>query len=403
MGDSPTRHYREFAEAYKHDKLITHLNEAAGGFDKTLLKWLGARRKFLALPVDYEANINSGDLALHCAVMAEPKLETLKLISYLLERMPNSLELKSQQGHTPLSLAFSLGRIEVIKLLIDGGADQTVRDGDGTNILHLALVSAYSNSSKDKETLTKSLALIDKRLVRSLLSERSSSHQPGSLTPLARWLKNRNTDPEILTILLEFGKDTGNEHLELLDGSGDTPLHHVVRAGIVGCAEVIVKYRPDLLHHENSVGRTPYELAEDAFITSCVANEPEISGKGFCNLVNQSPSAFTMQSKDKQQEYAHHPKRMWRFFEKFAKENPSSGKRRLVSLLDANEVAKRLAGRHTGKTILSVDQEDDKRDVESAGGDLEDSVDEVSMWYKLGACESEGLGGMVVDRRRLKF
>jgi hypothetical protein len=49
MGDAPTRHYRDFAEAYRHDKLITHLNEAAGGFDKTLLKWLGARRKFFGV------------------------------------------------------------------------------------------------------------------------------------------------------------------------------------------------------------------------------------------------------------------------------------------------------------------------------------------------------------------
>jgi hypothetical protein len=383
MGDSPTRHYRDFAEAYKHDKLITHLNEAAGGFEKTLMKWLGARRKFLVLPVNYDANINTGDLALHCAVMAEPKPETLKLVSYLLERMPSSLELKSRQGHTPLSLAFSLGRIEVIKLLIDGGADQTVRDRDGTNILHLTLVSAYSNSSKDKETLTKLLALIDKRLVGSLLSERSSIHQPGSLTPLARWLKNRNTDPEILTIILEFGKDTGNEHLELLDGSGDTPLHHVVKAGIVDCAEVIVKYRPDLLHRENSVGRTPYELAEDAFIASCVANEPEISRTGVFNIIDQSPSTFTMQGKDKQQENTSGAERMWRFFEKFARENPSSGKRRLVSLVDANEVAKRLAGRHTGKTILSLGDEDDKSDVGSAGGDLEDSMDEISMWYRM--------------------
>ena len=46
LSDTPTRHYRDFAEAYKRDDLIKHLNEAGGGFDKILLKWLHARRKF---------------------------------------------------------------------------------------------------------------------------------------------------------------------------------------------------------------------------------------------------------------------------------------------------------------------------------------------------------------------
>jgi hypothetical protein len=338
--------------------------------------------------VDLDANIDLGDLALHCAVMAKPKPETLKLISYLIERMPNSLELKSQQGYTPLALAFSLGRTEVIKLLIAAGADQTVRDSDRANILHLILVSAYSIDSPGEKMLKELLPLIDKRLIGSLLSERSS-HEPGSLTPLARWL-SRNKDPEILTILLEFGKDTGNEHLELLDGSGDTPLHYAVKAGSVDCVQVILKYRPDLLHRENSVGRTPYELAEDAYTASCVENTPSVSGTGTYSTITQPPYSFT--EKDANHWRVGHVNRvwsfvevsavdrMWTFLEDFAKENPDTGKRRLVSLLDANEVAKRLAGRHTGRRILSVG-DDEASDVESDAGGSDEFMDEVRIWY----------------------
>ncbi|KAF2791145.1 ankyrin [Melanomma pulvis-pyrius CBS 109.77] len=358
MGDVPTRHYRDFAEAYKHDKLITHLNEAGGGFDKTLLKWLGARR----------------DLALHCAVMAEPKPETIKLIEYLLRVMPDSLELKSKQGHTPLALAFSLGRMDVVKLLIAAGADQTVRDSDGANILHLILCSAYTSSSPDEETLKKSLELIDKRLIGSLLSERSS-HQPGSLTPLARWLQRGYGNENILSIMLEFGKSTGNEHLEHLDGSGDTPLHRAVKSRNKGALNMILKYRPDLLYRENSVGRTPYEVAEDAFIAQCVCDVPVISGRHRNSIVDQATITFAKNFKDN--ELVDPVERVWRLCENFAKEHP--GKRRLVSLLDANEVAKRLANRHAGRR--NGGGNDNGSDVESDDGNMDDAVDEVAQWY----------------------
>lgn len=45
LSDTPARHYLDFAEAYKNDKFITHLNTKAGGFEKVLRKWLDARRK----------------------------------------------------------------------------------------------------------------------------------------------------------------------------------------------------------------------------------------------------------------------------------------------------------------------------------------------------------------------
>ena len=45
LSDAPARHYLDFAEAYKHDKYIEHLNKNPGGFEKLLKKWLGARRK----------------------------------------------------------------------------------------------------------------------------------------------------------------------------------------------------------------------------------------------------------------------------------------------------------------------------------------------------------------------
>lgn len=45
LSDAPARHYLDFAEAYKHNKYIEHINKKSGGFEKLLKKWLGARRK----------------------------------------------------------------------------------------------------------------------------------------------------------------------------------------------------------------------------------------------------------------------------------------------------------------------------------------------------------------------
>lgn len=45
LSDAPARHYLDFAEAYKDDKLISHLDQNAGGFEKVLRTWLNARRK----------------------------------------------------------------------------------------------------------------------------------------------------------------------------------------------------------------------------------------------------------------------------------------------------------------------------------------------------------------------
>ena len=306
--------------------------------------------------------------------MAAPNPETMKLIEYLLRIQPESLELKSKGGHTPLSLALSLGRIEVAEFLISAGADQTVRDSDGANILHLILCSPYTSNCPDEKTLKKLLSLIDKRLVGSLLTERSA-HSPGSLTPFSRWVKSGYKKEELLTILLDFGASTNNEHLELLDGSGETPLHYAVKNEQETLVKAILKYRPDLLHRENSVGRTPYEVAEDAYIASCVQDVPNISGGYNRPLIEEGLYTF---AKGYTRDQRVDPKEsMWNLCRQFAQEHP--GKRRLVSLLDANEVAKRLANRHAGRQSR---YNHDESDAESDDGSVEEGRDEVAEWYR---------------------
>ncbi|KAF2738451.1 ankyrin [Polyplosphaeria fusca] len=362
LSDTPARHYQAFAEAYKHHKLITHLNKpAVGGFDRVLAKWLNARQ----------------DLTLHCAVMAQPCPESLHIVEYLLKVSPGSLEAKSNSGHTPLALAFSLGRLEAAKALLKAGADQTVRDGNGANILHLLLCSAYTSRCIEEKHLRSFLDLVDKRLIASLLTERSS-HQPGSLTPLSRWMRSDYQDEGVMRILLEFAACTGNEHLEVLDSTGDTPVHFAVKTQKQKWLKVILEYRPDLLCRENSVGRTPYELAEDAYIASCASNAPQVAANhSYGNSILHQPAETFLEDYVEVERTS--TESIWRLCEMFMKEHPQ--KRRLVSLLDANEVAKRLAHRQKKSETASRYRSGYDSDAESDQAGEEDHVDEVSQWY----------------------
>jgi ankyrin repeat protein len=299
--------------------------------------------------------------------------ETIKLIEYLLKVMPESLEIKSSSGLTPLSIAFSLHRYDAAKVLIAAGADQTTRDGNGANILHLLLCS-HKNTCTDKKGLRKFLDLIDKRLVSSLLTERSS-HHPGSLTPLARWMSFAGEDTKVLRIILDFAKPHNNEHLEMLAGSGDTPVHIAVKSRKQLWLNIMLEYRPDLLYRENSVGRTPYELAEDAYIATCVSDAPStIRHSAVTSAIHRSNASFR---KDYTPGQSIDTESVWRLCEKFMKENP--GKRRLVSLMDANEVAKRLANRHANNVYGRSHVADDSDAGSDDGND--DNGDEVSKWY----------------------
>jgi hypothetical protein len=361
LSDAPSRHYKDFAEAYKHHKFIQHLNKpAVGGFDKILGKCLNARRH----------------LALHCAVMAAPRPESGRLIEYLLNAMPETLEMKCNSGLTPLALAFSLTRFEAAKILLNAGADQTARDNTGANILHLMLCSAYTAKCVEAKHLQKFLDLIDKRLHASLLTERSS-HEPGSLTPLSRWMRKDSEDEELMRMLLEFGKETGNEQLEVLDGSGDTPLHYAVKCQKQNWLKIMLEYRPDLLYRENSVGRTPYELAEDAYIASCVSNAPHMAtGHSYNSLILQKPTESFAPA------YVPHERidteSVWRLCESFLKTDPK--KRRLVSLLDANEVANRLAKRQKSLET-NVHGRGYNSEAASVVDEETEGSDEVAQWY----------------------
>jgi len=290
--------------------------------------------------------------------------KAMRLVEYLVQAWPSSVNAKSSHGYTPLQLACLLGRVDIVKLLIQNGADQSTREQNGENILH----SALKYGDPDVNQLKTCLDLIDPGL-RSHLFLQRTRHNSGGRTPLHFWTQKVARQPlteriiEVLRLLLSY---SGGAELGMLDGAGDTVLHSLISCDAdPDFIRVILDVRPELLYRENAVGRTPAELARDRFMSACIrapsvryTREDPIS-----NITSRSPESFM-----NRQDPSHHSRSrceaIWDLVKAYMEMFP--GRRALVSLNDANEVAKRLGDGFQGRRYPTRARES------SENGDVEE-------------------------------
>lgn len=290
LSDTPSRLYKEFGSANKDDEKIAALLRADGGFDKAVDDWLSRDREsfVFTLPachaiVSMLMNMETVELALHQAVNCYDPAKTVPMVQYLLDALPESLEIKDAAGCTPLLRAFSGGNVEVIQILLAAGASQTVRDHDGRNILHLLLVNSATNRPfLQVPLIATALHLVDPALLPELFLERCS-HGPTGTTPLAYWILSYASLPTqeqphsnryeaaLLPILLTH---MPAEALSMLDGSGQRPLHQAVKQFRHELVAMLLRRHPALLHMENAMGQTPLELAEALYIQYVTTTVP---------------------------------------------------------------------------------------------------------------------------------
>lgn len=290
------------------------------------------------------------------------------------------LESKSAQGYTPLQLAVARHHTTCARILIKGGADQTVRDRKGRNLMHLAL----QNADDTLDTVKDLIVLLDPRLITSMLTEQSSDH-PGSVTPIARMMHCHSSpysysyrygqtfpdhrrgsvhfeDADIIQFLLSLAEPTGQKHLELLNGAGNTPMHDAIKQRRYRALGMMIDRRPDLLHREDATGRTPFELAKDLWVREATADPPHINFKDWQyegdqhNAVKRPPESFVRDSED---DIGDVGQAIW---ELCRERSQTCHKRRLVTLFEANEVANRLAARQHARNPerLGVGEENDE-------------------------------------------
>ncbi|KAJ5453087.1 hypothetical protein N7445_001270 [Penicillium cf. griseofulvum] len=376
LGTAPARYYLEYLNANKGDERIKRLTRSKLGLEGTLLTWLQARN----------------NLVLHCAIMSEPSDETVRLVQYLVDHHPECMEVRSTEGLTPLAWAMSLHKVRFARILIKAGANQAVRDKEARNLLHLILFSDSHRPCKNSHRFTRLTDLLDKQLLQTMLMQRAGE---GLRTPFARWLhaqyqftpedpaiprppNSPQTENEIITsmtnLILDLADSTGQKHLELFDEGGNTPVHDAARNNFPQVLGLLLDRRPDMLYRENATGTTPMEMVVDAWVNKCTAAPPasppesSVTHPEWQNAFQRAPQFFIPGARIKYEK----EKVMLRVCQERAQERP--GKRRLVSLFEANEVSKRLVtmGRTTGHGAgsynKSAGRNDDTKGWESMYG-----------------------------------
>ncbi|KAK8020923.1 hypothetical protein PG990_006061 [Apiospora arundinis] len=189
----------------------------------------------------------------------------------------------------------------------------------------------------------------------------------------------------MLKLLLEY---SGGQDLDILNGSGDTVAHSAVLRQLPEQMRVMLEKNPKGLHRENAVGRTPAEMAYDAFISQMVAPPRDVAichnysrNNVATTLVEDSPQAFLdKKNKDK----LSRKERVWEVVQDFMARYPD--KRRLVSLNEANDVARRLGENYswqryyTKQTKTDVEAQE-LNDEEKEEEDKKEEVDYITTQY----------------------
>jgi len=342
LSDTPARRYEEFCSRFSKDQRIRALAEDKGGVPAALRSWMSTRT----------------NLALHVAVMSWPAGANSRL-RYLLKKVPTEhLETRNAQGETPVHLALKLGNLPAFEVLLAAGANQRTKDEKGRNLLHTIYGDAYCNHVS---LFKKKVSMLDQNLIPDMVLEKCSGTEPGALTALALFLRqdvyNHKSEQELLDLMLQLSmcKD-----LTVMDGSGDYPLHVEVRSDNSTRSKYLARKRPDLLFRENATGMTPVEVAETAYFRSRVDHAPSIQiepplsqyysrvkdhsiidkpSRDFI-VQDDTPSERSTEMEGDDDLPLSHP--IYRDLVSIARQYPQT--RQLVSVLDANEVARRLAG-----------------------------------------------------------
>ncbi|MCJ1430937.1 hypothetical protein MMC27_000287, partial [Xylographa pallens] len=350
LSDTPARLYKQYCIDNKEEMRIIALSKAHGGFDKAIHDWLYTKI----------------DLALHHAIQSDASPEEVAtVIEYLVRAIPSTLEGKDDVGLTPLALAFSRGKIDLIPILLALGADQTTQTTNGCNLLHLILSDHTSHSHNRTRRIEKMLSLLDERLIPDMLVARSS-RDPTGLTPLTRWILDGGRNCDVFALLATHM--TGEE-VVMLDGSGQRPIHQAVKQHRCALVATMLRLYPSLLYMENAMGQTPLELADSLYVRHVMDRAPKMQDQPPQPLLeNRDPSDFVPgQEWDRLESDTPLPDtdvvETWRVCKEAAERQEGGIVRKLVSVTEAAEVARRLAEKKKRERLEREAQEREQDQV----------------------------------------
>ncbi|OBT68741.1 hypothetical protein VE03_02198 [Pseudogymnoascus sp. 23342-1-I1] len=381
LSDIPTTKYLEFAAANEDDKRVAALSKSEKGFKGTATKWLSMRHELL----------------LHVAVMTKPSEDDLakhvELIKYIASSDASLLENRSLGGFTPLHLACTLRSKDDIKLLISMGSKVRSRDATGRNMIHHLICPSPSAPKWTPEWealhgLASFLSLFKKSDVTEMLLERDIL----GYTPFAFWQSQThgttyvNSSSETVhasTVPETVSAYTNGQHLTIMNSVGDLPLHVAIKQGRPLHVREFLAQNPQTLGRENATGITALELAQQKLQSATVEGlktTAKMRGQGWRNAEAFNTGLETKGWREfEPKEAAPEDKRermqlkllkgdmkefethrwVWEECLEAAErvESEDGGlKRRLVSLGEANEVARRMVVAQTKAAAGRIQQ-----------------------------------------------
>ena len=177
-------------------------------------------------------------------------------------KQPNDINLKNQfnrrnnDGETPLHLAIIHRNIEMCELLIEGGADVNVTDGDGGTPLHYA--TKRGHTVQLPTAIIQVLIAVDTEIVKLLINAGADvNKEDDGYTALHFATDMGHT--EIVKLLINAGAD-----VNIKDGPayGRTPLHYATYKGYTEIVQLLIDAGVNV-NIKDGHGRTPLHMASN--------------------------------------------------------------------------------------------------------------------------------------------
>ena len=194
---------------------------------------LEAVKYLLKQGADPSLQNNNGSNVLHFA----SKDGNPEVIELMLSHVP-SIDSITKESVTPLMIAAANDKLQAVKYLLKQGADPSLQDNDGWNVLH------YASQGGNPEVIELMLSHVPS--IDSITND--------GVTPLM--IVAANDKLQAVKCLLRQGADPS-----LQDSEGWNVLHHASKSGNVAIMEEILSHGVDIESRNNS-GETPLMLSQ---------------------------------------------------------------------------------------------------------------------------------------------
>ncbi|XP_062873697.1 ankyrin repeat and death domain-containing protein 1B [Trichomycterus rosablanca] len=183
--------------------------------------------------------------ALHYAVAGK----NVQAVDVLLRRRAK-LDLQDKFGLTPIHLTAWFGSLEILKLLIQSGADQRVKNTEGMNMMHCAAVNDHTDIVE---------YIVNDLQMKELDKEDNHGNRPFAVAAehgCVRMLQMLMEEPYQMATMEE-------------NKNGNTPLHLAAKNGHLEALELLLEHF-EIRNEVNHAGETALFLATDGSYDDCV-------------------------------------------------------------------------------------------------------------------------------------